>query len=108
MPFAPLGAHRVRSLSWRFRSPILIEVQRNPKQARGRGGVRAGMNAEFRHDRADMMVDRFSGEVKVVRDFRIAPARGEQRQNLKFPRGEIGGIGARRGPGSSRNARYAE
>lgn len=87
--FLPSGSdaqHGDRPRDWRARRCNLVARDADAELSSGCRDFAPGMDAELRKDAPDMVIDRFRGKKKMIGDFGILAAGGQQRQNLKLAR----------------------
>jgi hypothetical protein len=82
MRFAQMGAHRVWTLLFGCRFPILGDGKGKAETGGSRRDVGAGMDTELGQDVADMVTDRLRREVKLLRDVGITAASSEERKDF--------------------------
>ena len=89
-----VAAHREGTLLFGDGRPIFGDGQREAEAARRGGDVAAGVDVELGEDVTNVVIDGLRREIEARGDLGVAPARGEEGQNLQLAGGQVGGVGA--------------
>lgn len=94
MPASQAVAHRTGTLDWGVGHRTVVVGEGDAETDGGGTNVGPGADSEFGEDAADVVVDRLRREEEWRGDLGVAPAGGEQGQNLQLAGGQVRRVGA--------------